>query len=55
LKHKVIAEGVENQAQLDFLKAAGCTEMQGYLFSRPIPADNFQLLLTEGRKFIAGV
>ena len=53
LKHKVIAEGVENQAQLDFLKAAGCTEMQGYLFSRPVPADNFQLLLTEGRKFNA--
>ena len=34
---KVIAEGVENAAQRDFLKAHQCDEMQGYFFSRPVP------------------
>jgi len=33
------AEGVETQQQLDTLQAVGCTEMQGYLFSRAKPAD----------------
>lgn len=45
LKHKVIAEGVENSAQLSFLKQAGCDEIQGYLFSRPVVADKFSELL----------
>jgi EAL domain-containing protein (putative c-di-GMP-specific phosphodiesterase class I) len=30
------AEGVENEAQLEFVRAHGCTEVQGYLFSRPL-------------------
>jgi len=53
LRHKVIAEGVENMAQFNFLKDAGCNELQGYLFSRPVPAADFHLMLTEGRKFSA--
>jgi diguanylate cyclase (GGDEF)-like protein len=38
------AEGVETQQQLDTLQAAGCTEMQGYLFSRARPADEIMQL-----------
>ncbi|CAM3638749.1 putative signaling protein [Pseudomonas reidholzensis] len=42
---KVVAEGVETQAQLDFLKAQGCDEAQGYLISRPVDALTFKGLL----------
>ena len=38
---KVVAEGVETQAQLDFLCAHGCDELQGYLLSRPVEAEAF--------------
>lgn len=40
------AEGVETSEQLDWLRKEGCTEMQGYLFSRPIPASGIADLLT---------
>jgi diguanylate cyclase (GGDEF)-like protein/PAS domain S-box-containing protein len=47
LKIKVVAEGVETIEQLHFLRARGCDEIQGYFFSRPIPAADFARLLTE--------
>ena len=42
---KVIAEGVETQAQFDFLAAQGCDEYQGYFFSKPLPEDEARALL----------
>jgi diguanylate cyclase (GGDEF)-like protein/PAS domain S-box-containing protein len=41
----VIAEGVETQVQLDFLKKYGCRTYQGYLFSRPVPLAEFEALV----------
>jgi diguanylate cyclase (GGDEF)-like protein len=44
------AEGVETAQQLDTIRAEGCTEMQGYLFSRPLPAEEIEkLFLSAGR------
>lgn len=45
LKLRVVAEGIENQMQLAFLKARNCEEGQGYLFSRPLIAEEFATLL----------
>nr|WP_084063549.1 EAL domain-containing protein [Marinobacter antarcticus] len=45
---RVVAEGVETQAQLDFLKDQGCNLVQGYLISRPIPAQELEKALASG-------
>jgi len=48
----VIAEGVETEAQLNFLRTHGCDEMQGYYFSKPLPLADFEQLLREGRRLV---
>jgi diguanylate cyclase (GGDEF)-like protein/PAS domain S-box-containing protein len=50
LRMSVIAEGVESEAEKDFLRARGCDEMQGYLFSRPLPAAEFAQLLASNHQ-----
>jgi diguanylate cyclase (GGDEF)-like protein/PAS domain S-box-containing protein len=42
---KVIAEGVETEQQRDILKSIGCDYAQGYLYSKPVPPDEFEMLL----------
>jgi diguanylate cyclase (GGDEF)-like protein len=49
LKLRVIAEGVETLEQLTILRRLGCQEMQGYYFSRPVPATDIDIILREGR------
>ncbi len=53
LKLSTIAEGVETQAQLAFLSAEGCREGQGYLFGRPVCADEMQNVLMSAQSAAA--
>jgi diguanylate cyclase (GGDEF)-like protein/PAS domain S-box-containing protein len=48
LRLESVAEGVETAEQLAFLRGHGCDTGQGFLFSRPLPADRFAALLAEG-------
>ncbi len=52
----VIAEGVENNAQVDFLRAHDCDQIQGYLISKPVPAAEFEaeFLSESGAAFLSG-
>jgi diguanylate cyclase (GGDEF)-like protein/PAS domain S-box-containing protein len=54
LHRNVVAEGVETPEQLEYLRQHGCDEMQGYLFSRPVPAPQFAQLLRDGRTLPLG-
>jgi len=48
LNMRVVAEGVETQQEMVFLQAHACDEAQGYYFSRPVPAEQFAMLLKTG-------
>jgi len=50
LNLRVIAEGVETEGQLQFLRKHRCDELQGYYFSRPVPADVFEAMLREDKR-----
>jgi EAL domain-containing protein (putative c-di-GMP-specific phosphodiesterase class I) len=45
LKHRVVAEGIETQEQLDFLQNFNCDEGQGHFFSQALAAEDFTKLL----------
>jgi EAL domain-containing protein (putative c-di-GMP-specific phosphodiesterase class I) len=49
---RVVAEGVETELQLAFLRDRACDEYQGYLFSKPVAADDFAILLTRAQQAV---
>lgn len=55
LNRAVVAEGVEIEQHLDFLRGEGCEQLQGYLFCRPLPAASFENLLTERERLFHNV
>ncbi len=54
LNQRVVAEGVDRAAQREFLRGEGCDAMQGYVFSRPLPAGELEALLQRARARSAG-
>ena len=55
LNLKVIAEGVETDLQLNFLKERQCDEIQGYYFSRPVPPEELEKMLRGSKSRTQGV
>ena len=52
---RVVAEGAETLEQVDFLRTRGCDEIQGYYYSRPLPADEFVRYLNNNPSLDAGL
>jgi len=55
LNRSVVAEGVEIEEHLEFLRALGCEELQGYLFCRPLPAASLENLLLERERLFGNL
>ncbi len=53
LRLKVVAEGVENEEKLTYLREHGCDLVQGYYFSEPLPAEEFSELLERGKPLLS--
>ncbi len=49
LRLSVVAEGVEHERQLEFLRSRNCDEYQGYYFSKPLPPEAFEVVMRTGR------
>jgi EAL domain-containing protein (putative c-di-GMP-specific phosphodiesterase class I) len=49
---EVVAEGVETEKQLNFLRSQFCDEVQGFLFSRPVPGEELTKLLNSRKNFM---
>ena len=54
LRQEIVAEGVETAEQMSFLRELGCDQLQGYLFSQPVPAADFERMLREGKRLAFG-
>ena len=52
LGKRVVAEGVETREQLEFLIQEKCDEMQGFYFSKPLPADQIKKMIKEKKHLI---
>ena len=50
LRQEIVAEGVETTEQMSFLRELGCDQLQGYLFSQPVGAADFERMLREGKR-----
>ncbi|MEW8312374.1 MAG: EAL domain-containing protein, partial [Candidatus Thiodiazotropha taylori] len=48
LGHTIVAEGIETRAQMELLKQLNCDTAQGYLFSRPVTAEQIPKLILNG-------
>jgi diguanylate cyclase (GGDEF)-like protein/PAS domain S-box-containing protein len=52
LRQEIVAEGVETPEQMRFLRELGCDQLQGYLFSPPVPDTEFAAMLREGKRLV---
>jgi len=52
LRQEIVAEGVETPEQMRFLRELGCDQLQGYLFSPPVPDADFAAMLREGKRLV---
>lgn len=50
LRQEIVAEGVETVEQMNFLRGLGCDQLQGFLFSPPVPAEAYLDMLREGKR-----